>query len=221
MDITKFNSGLLPKTYLDNLEKIYPEIRHDWEVKPIFRTETEARVSVLNELHHPTPHAKYWQSVREQQVHFNELVYLSFDYRRKKIELKQLEKKVLDTQDVLEKELLDIDIEQKQYEIITCEKVAAERVRELDQWHRIKLELLEKSAAEIDTENCDHMQLKSHTKRFILEMFNSGQNIGAGDAQNIIGKAQTAIRRCKEMGLWDEVRSEMRLTENDLKALGV
>jgi len=221
MDIQKFNSGLLPKSCIDNLEKLYPEIRHDWEVKPIFRTETEARVSVLNEIHHPTPHAKYWQSVKEQQVHFNELVYLSFDYRRKKIELQQLELKIKDMADDLERGLLEIDIEQKQYEILCCEKIAAERVRELDQWHRIKAELIEKHKDDIDTENCDQLQLKSHTKRFIIEMFNSGPNIGAADAQNIIGKARTAINRCKSVGLWDEVKSELRLTDNQLRDLGV
>jgi hypothetical protein len=39
-------------------------------------------VSVLDDVHFPTPDAKYWQSVREQSVHFSELIRLSFDYRR-------------------------------------------------------------------------------------------------------------------------------------------
>lgn len=221
-DIEKLDRELVAKGDLEALTGLLPSIQHDFDAKPVFRTETEARVSVLNEIHFPTPHAKYWQSVREQQVHFDQLVYLSFDYRRKKVELKKLEAKLTDEADELERELISIDIEQTGYELMVCRKVAEERVREIKQWDTIKKELVEKHPDEVNTEGADVgvYQVKSYAKRFIREMFNSGNNIAAADAQNIIGKAITAKNHCKELGIWDEVVREMRLTPDQLKALG-
>ena len=45
------------------------ELADNWNKKQIFRTETEMRVSVLNDAKHPTPASKYWQSVREMSAH--------------------------------------------------------------------------------------------------------------------------------------------------------
>ena len=42
------------------------ELANNWQKKQIFRTETEMRISVLNDAKHPTNASKYWQSVREQ-----------------------------------------------------------------------------------------------------------------------------------------------------------
>ena len=44
---------------------IRDELVDNWQKKQIFRTETEMRVSVLNDAKHPTNASKYWQSVRE------------------------------------------------------------------------------------------------------------------------------------------------------------
>ena len=220
-DIQKLDTGLLTPKALEDLQSLLPSIRHDWDVKPIFRTETEARLCVLNDIHHPTPHAKYWQSVREQQVHFNELVMLVFDYKRKGVEIRKLERKMKAETDDLELELLSIDLDQKRYEIELCDKVARERMRELHQWDKIKKELLA-SSSDIDVDDCEGREhLKSHTKRFITEWMNSGNNLDPGSAQNIIGKAQTGIKRCKEVGLWDEVVTEMGLTTAQIQAMGV
>jgi len=218
--IEKLDRDLLSPSAIESLRGIYPSIIHDWKVKPIFRTETEARISVLNEIHFPDPHAKYWQSVREQQVHFDQLIYLSFEYRRKKVELAKLDKRLKGEQDDLERQLLEIDREQLQYEIMVAEKVAKERIRELKQAQRIKAE--QKAIGGFSTENADDGidQLKTYAKTFILEMFNSGNKMGAADAQNIIGKAVTAKNRCKDMGIWDEVVSDMGLSAEQLKALG-
>lgn len=220
--LNKLDKELIKQEDMNELAEIFPSIKHDWMVKPIFRTETEARISVLNEIHFPTAHSKYWQSIREQQVHFDQLIWLSFEYRRNKIGLQRIERHIKEERDELETELLEIDKEQKLYEIALCEKIASERIREIKQWDRIKKELLEKYPSEICTENADFdvQQLKTYTKTFILEMFNSGNNIQAADAQNIIGKAITAKNRCKKIGIWKDIIKELRLTNRQLEALG-
>ena len=221
-DIQKLDTGLLSQKSLNELRELIPSIRHDWDVKPIFRTETEARLCVLNDIHHPTPHAKYWQSVREQQVHFNELVMLVFDYKRKGVEIRKLERKMKGEVDDLELELMSIDLDQKRYEIELCDKVARERMRELQQWDKIKKELLSIPDNGIDVDDSEGREhLKSHTIRFIKEWMNSGNITDAGSAQNIIGKARTGIKRCKEVGLWDEVVTEMGLTTTQIQSMGV
>lgn len=233
-DIQKLDTGLLSSQALQDLQSLLPSIRHDWEVKPIFRTETEARLCVLNDIHHPTPHAKYWQSVREQQVHFNELVYLALDYKRKRIELEilvvdhdreskwwKLNSTPLIRWNMRKANLIAIDLEQKRYEIELCDKVARERMRELKQWDKIKTELLSIPNHGIDIDDSEgRNHLKSHAVRFIKEWLNSGNITDAGSAQNVLGKAKTAIRHCREAGFLDEVMLEAGITEYHLNVLG-
>ena len=62
-------------------EKMQAEMKDSWVKKQLFRTEVEMRLSVLNDISHPTKAAKYWQSVREQSVMFEQMIHLSFGYR--------------------------------------------------------------------------------------------------------------------------------------------
>ena len=70
------------------------ELTDTWTKKQIFRTETEMRISVLNDGKHPTQASKYWQSVREQNAMFEALMGLSFDLRRNQVERLRLERKL-------------------------------------------------------------------------------------------------------------------------------
>ena len=70
------------------------ELTDNWTKKQIFRTETEMRISVLNDGKHPTPASKYWQSVREQSAHFDGMMGLSFELRRNEVKRLKLERKM-------------------------------------------------------------------------------------------------------------------------------
>ena len=70
------------------------ELTDTWTKKQIFRTETEMRISVLNDGKHPTQASKYWQSVREQNAMFEALMGLSFDLRRNQVNILRLERKL-------------------------------------------------------------------------------------------------------------------------------
>jgi hypothetical protein len=69
----------------------------------VFRTETEMRFSVLNDMKYPTKASKYWQCVREQNVYLENLMSLSFDYRRTEVKLKRLQQKLLKEETDLKK----------------------------------------------------------------------------------------------------------------------
>ena len=70
------------------------ELTDTWTKKQIFRTETEMRISVLNDGKHPTQASKYWQSVREQNAMFEALMGLSFDLRKNDVKRLKLERKM-------------------------------------------------------------------------------------------------------------------------------
>ena len=70
-------------------DSLLDECRDSWRKRQVFRTETEMRLSVLNEGKHPTAASKYWQAVREQSVFFDNVMVLSFEYRRNVIKLEQ------------------------------------------------------------------------------------------------------------------------------------
>ena len=73
---------ILSEDEVKDFKAMGAELKDTWDKKQMFRTETEMRISVLNDLKHPTPAAKYWQAVREQNVFFEQMVFLSFDYNK-------------------------------------------------------------------------------------------------------------------------------------------
>ena len=75
-------------TAVSNLSK---ELQRVFEVKQVWRTETEMRYSVLNDVSFPTPASKYWQCIREQDSFFSQLIQLSCDYQKTQGELELLE----------------------------------------------------------------------------------------------------------------------------------
>ena len=83
-------NNLLEKDDLHSFKGMVDELRDTWSKKQMFRTETEARFSVLQDNRYPTRAAKYWQCVREQSTYLDNLMALSFDFRRNAAKIKWL-----------------------------------------------------------------------------------------------------------------------------------
>ena len=79
---SKYLTNILDKQDVKEFKKLNTRTSRYLEEKQMFRTETEMRFSVLSDNKYPTKAAKYWQSVREQNTHFENLVHLSFDARK-------------------------------------------------------------------------------------------------------------------------------------------
>ena len=92
-------NNLLTQEDLSDFKGMVDELRDTWTKKQMFRTETEARFSVLQDNRYPTKAAKYWQCVREQSSYLDNLMALSFDYRRNDAKIKYLEKKIANETD--------------------------------------------------------------------------------------------------------------------------
>ena len=184
----------------ESLEKMTPELLDTFEKQQRWRTETEMVVSVLNDSRHPTAASKYWQATREQAAFFDQLVQLSFDYRRNALELRKLRAKT--PGDEFEAEAIQIDIEEREYRARGMELAAKDRVRELRLWSKFKGEL--EAAEPFDTKDPNTDQLIGLSKRLVNDIaagITAGASISAAEAGNMVGLAKTALRLAEEKGL--------------------
>ena len=176
-------------------QKVYKslidECKNSWHKRQVFRTETEMRLAVLNDGKHPTPAAKYWQAVREQSVFFDNVMALSFEYRRNVIKLAQKEKEMAEEKDEFECDLLLIDIDELKWTVGAQKQEAHHRIRELEHWSRIKAELDDGS---FDTTDPNTHQQVSLPKRFEHDMNSLTPGTPASEARNIVGLHATAAR---------------------------
>ena len=85
-------SEILDTGDFKSLVDLKDELKDTWHKKQVFRTETEMRMSVLQDAKYPTKASKYWQCVREQNVFLENLMSLSFDARRNEVKLKDYKK---------------------------------------------------------------------------------------------------------------------------------
>lgn len=187
------------------LVELRDELKDTWHKKQVFRTETEMRMSVLQDAKYPTKAAKYWQCVREQNVFLENLMSLSFDFRRNEAKIKYLENKIekeeskeqdFETEYRLEK--LKIDLDEKKYSRANMELVAKDRMREINMWSNLKKEFNDGS---FDTKSVNTHQLESYHKI----MQNKAQTLTSGSSQpevfNVLGQLQTIEREMTERGM--------------------
>jgi hypothetical protein len=179
------------------LVRLREELADNWNKKQIFRTETEMRVSVLNDAKHPTPASKYWQSVREMSAHFDALMALSFDIRKSDIQRLKLErqmKKALQQGDELEIMEVQVHLDENLYNRACMEQVAHDRVREISTWSKIKAELNDGSFddKEVNNHQLDSLKLRLENKAKAIN-----ENTSPAEVINILGVYQT-IERIKQ-----------------------
>lgn len=209
------SSEILTSLDLSRLEPLKEELVETFKKSQVFRTRTEMEVSVLNDLKFPSHASKYWQSVREQNVMFVELANLSYEYRKKLVEIKKLERALLTEKDELEVELKKIEIEQEHFNLIQMEKTAQDRIREIEQWSEIK-EREAKKMTKKELEDVDNHQLVSYTQRWIRQAIAMGENGSPAERQNLLGQLESGLKVCKKNNLLNEVKSGLSLNEGEI-----
>ena len=133
-------NNLLSTEEVSDFKAMTEELRDTWTKKQMFRTETEARFSVLQDNRYPTKGAKYWQCVREQSSYLDNLMALSFDYRRNDAKVKYLEKKISTETDEYKLTKYEIDLDEARFGKASMEKTAKHRMREIKMWSKLKSE---------------------------------------------------------------------------------
>ena len=203
MPMDEHLSSILSDDEVKDFKSMKNELQDSWVKKQMFRTETEMRISVLNDLKHPTPASKYWQAVREQNVFFEQMVFLSFDFRKNEIEIKKLERDIAEEKDDLEKELLLIKMDEKLFARADMLLTAKDRMRELRLWSKLKHELVQ-SDPNFDKKDVNTHQQDALPKR----LFKTND---ADGAKNVAAQIMTAQRLAKE----GKIKTELTKEEKD------
>ena len=187
-------NNLLDPEQVTKFKELTDELRDTWTKKQMIRTKTEMEFSVLNDAKYPTNAAKYWQCVREQNTHMENLMRLSFDARKNDIKIKQKQKELEEEKDELKKELIQIELDEKTYSKATMQLVGAHRMREVTEWSHFKNIY---NDGTFDTKNVDNHQLLSYKKI----MKNRKNTLTPGSSQpevfNVLGQLQS-IERIEE-----------------------
>jgi len=195
---SKYLTNILDKEDVKEFKKLIPELQDTWHKKQMFRTETEMRFSVLSDNKYPTKAAKYWQSVREQNTHFENLVHLSFDARKNEVEIKKLQRDIKKEKDPLEVELKQIELEEKIYGKAQMELVAKHRMREVATWSKLKKEF---DDGQFDKEDVNSHQAHS----YMLRLQHQKNTITPGTSQpevfNVLGQIDTLERVIRDKEL--------------------
>ena len=185
---------LLDKSQASEFKRMVPELQDTWVKKQMFRTETEMRFSVLSDNKYGTNAAKYWQSVREQNTHFENLMRLSFDYRKNDVEIKKIQRDIKKEKDSLEKELKQIEVEQKLYDRASMELVAKARMREISTWSKLKKEFHDGT---FDDKDVNTHQAESYTHRLEQQKATLTPGSSQPEVFNVLGQLETLKRVIK------------------------
>ena len=192
---SKYLLDILDVEDVKQFKSLIPELKDTWKKKQVFRTETEMRFSVLSDNKYPTRAAKYWQCVREQNTHFENLMHLSFDARKNDVEIEKLRIKIKEEKNKLEKQLLQIELEQKIYGKAGMELVAKHRMREVATWSKLKKEFHDGS---FDDRDVNTHQAQSYKIRLEHQKATLTPGSSQPEVFNVLGQLDTLNRVIKD-----------------------
>ena len=205
-------NNLLTKEDLSSFKGMVDELRDTWTKKQMFRTETEARFSVLQDNRYPTNASKYWQCVREQSSYLDNLMTLSFDYRRNEARITWLEKKIDKEEDEYKKTKYQIDLDEARFGKASMEKVAKHRMREIKMWSKLKGEFNDGSFNDKDV---NVHQLESYGLQYHEKAKSLNANSSEAEVFNVMGQLQSLQRIRKSGELESSYKEKEQITQNE------
>ena len=171
MEITKYtkhsmdkikSSSVLDNDDISSMLKMDKSMQHVFEKRQIYRTETEMKYSVLDELRCPTIQARYWQIIREEFAMFNNLMQISFEYEDLNLNLQLLEIELKEIDDSAKGKIHAMkkrnEIKKLQFESAIMRVMAKDYVRELKLWEKLKAVLISKGGFDLDDCNADQFE---------------------------------------------------------------
>jgi len=204
-------NNLLEQQDLTDFKGMVDELRDTWTKKQMFRTETEARFSVLQDNRYPTKGAKYWQCVREQSSYLDNLMILSFDYRRNEAKIKWLEGKIDKEEDEYKKTKYQIDLDEARFSKASMEKTAKHRMREIKMWSKLKSEFNDGSFNDKDVN--DH-QLESYGLQYFEKSKTLNEHSDQNEVFNVMGQLQSLQRIKKSGELESSYKEKEQITQH-------
>ena len=204
-------NNLLEQSDLTDFKGMVDELRDTWTKKQVFRTETEARFSVLQDNRYPTKASKYWQCVREQSSYLDNLMTLSFDYRRNEAKIKWLDSKVELEKDEYKQTKYKIDLDEARFGKASMEKTAKHRMREIKMWSELKKEFNDGSFNDKDV---NAHQLESYGMQYHEKAKTLNANSSDTEVFNVMGQLQSLQRIKKSGELENKTEKKEQLTQH-------
>jgi len=204
-------NNLLTQEDLSSFKGMVDELRDTWTKKQMFRTETEARFSVLQDNRYPTKASKYWQCVREQSSYLDNLMTLSFDHRRNEAKIKWLESKVEKEKDEYKQTKYQIDLDECRFAKASMEKVAKHRMREIKMWSKLKSEFNDGS---FNDQDVNQHQLESYGLQYHEKAKTLNQNSSEAEVFNVMGQLQSLQRIKKSGELENSYKENEQITQH-------
>jgi hypothetical protein len=174
----------------------------------------DVREVIQGEEPHSTKASKYWQCVREQSSYLDNLMTLSFDYRRNEAKIKWLEGKVEKEEDEYKATKYQIDLDEARFSKASMEKVARHRMREIKMWSKLKKEFNDGSFNDKDV---NQHQLESYTKMYAGKAKGITEGTSEAEVFNIIGQLRS-LERIKSTGELENKTEKKEQLSNDLGA---
>ena len=204
-------NNLLTQEDLSSFKGMVDELRDTWTKKQMFRTETEARFSVLQDNRYPTKGAKYWQCVREQSSYLDNLMTLSFDYRRNEAKITWLEKKINKEEDEYKRTKYEIDLDECRFAKASMEKTAKHRMREIKMWSKLKGEFNDGSFNDKDV---NVHQLESYGLQYYEKSKTLNEHSDQNEVFNVMGQLQSLQRIKKSGELESSYKEKEQITQH-------
>lgn len=179
--------NVLSENDAKTLVELKDSLTKTWQTNQIFRTETEAKYSVLNHSKFPTKASRYFQSVREQNMQFENIMTASFQLRRLQLKQQELEQNIADA-DGIEKMRLKIDLDEVLFSLANLTRQIHDRVREVKMWEQFKEE---NNDGSFDDTDVNSSQLKSLELQLMNRAKALTNNSNSGEVQNIMGPLAT------------------------------
>ena len=195
------------------MEALRAEVENSFQKQQVYRTEAQMRYAVLNDNSFPTKAGKYWQCVREQASMYENLVWLSFEFRKDKIDLEKTTELYEKTSDKYEKQLLEIEIDKIKWRLENAKRVGNDRVREIEAWSKLKKEL---DDGTFDTENVETNKLEDMYKSLLARADVLAPHHGPSEILNVHGPLDT-IKKNIDMTMLDAEHMKRSLNGNTKK----
>ena len=203
--------NLLSTEEVSDFKAMTNELRDTWTKKQMFRTETEARFSVLQDNRYPTKASKYWQCIREQSSYLDNLMRLSFDYRRNDAKVKYLEKKIATETDEYKLTKYEIDLDEARFGKASMEKTAKHRMREIKMWSKLKGEFNDGSFNDKDV---NAHQLESYGRQYHEKAKTLNEHSDDNEIFNVMGQLQSLQRIKKSGELESSYKEKEQITQH-------
>lgn len=187
----------LSKDQIKTLENAKENIIDSFNTVTMFRTPALLRLSVLNDVTHPTPDSKYWQLKNEMYAHSIGLNELMYDIEEKLIDLDKINYELKQETERFELRRLEVKRKRIEFELVSMQKTADARIKEINNQNKLLNEL--KDHLEYSKTDQSEHQLHALSISQTNKVCNITEHTDIDSKNNIINVWVTCMNVLKEI----------------------